>query len=294
MRQGRGDRQGAFRLSVYIGAIYLLGNTIGAHHPAGFVGEIELMRMLLALAIYTGMATWLMYMAIEPHLRRVWPEVLIGWSRVLTGRFRDPRVGRDVLIGACTGILIGWAPHVRALALRWVGLPSPILGVSTIGPLPIGQLAVSARHGLEFVLLLMVTAISAVLALTVALVIFKILLRSRTAAALALVVLFALMGLAVSETQGVRGAEWVSRLGSVAIGATLFVLVLVRFGALSMIAAMWVSLLTQQMPVTFDWSAPYAESSWLTVGMILALTFYGFRTTLAGRPIAVTRFEPQV
>jgi hypothetical protein len=293
MRQGRGDRRGAFRLSVYIAATSLLANTIGAHHPAGFVREIELMRMLLTLALSTGIASWLMYMAIEPHLRRVWPEVLIGWSRVLTGRVRDPRVGRDLLIGACTGILIGWVPHVAALAPRWVGLPGPILGVFAIGYLPMGQLAVSARHGLEFVLFEMVTATFLVLVLAVALVFFRILLRSRTAAALALVVLFALTGGAAVATQGVRGGEWVLPLVGVAINAALLVLVLVRFGVLSMIAAVWVSLLNQIVPVTFDWSAPYAESSWLIVGTILALTFYGFRTTLAGRPIAVTRFELQ-
>jgi hypothetical protein len=41
------------------------------------------------------------------------------------------------------------------------------------------------------------------------------------------------------------------------------------------------------------WSAPYAESSWLIVATVLALTIYGFRTTLAGRTLAVTRLEPQ-
>src|SRR5262249_27642466 len=156
---------------------YLLGNTIGAHHPAGFVGEIELMRMLLALTLSVGIASWLMYMAIEPHLRRVWPEVLIGWSRFVTGRFRDPRVGRDVLIGACAGVLIGWVPQVAVLTSRWVGLPGPMLGTFAIGAFPTGQLAVSARHGLEFVILEMQAATSVVLVLAVALVVCRILLR---------------------------------------------------------------------------------------------------------------------
>src|SRR5262249_7148808 len=106
VRQGRGDRRGAFRLSVFIAATYLAGTTIGAHHPGNIVGEIDLIRMLLALTLFTGAGAWLMYMAIEPYLRRIWPEMLIGWTRVLTGRFRDPRVGRDVLIGACAGIVV--------------------------------------------------------------------------------------------------------------------------------------------------------------------------------------------
>jgi hypothetical protein len=37
-------------------------------------------------------------------------------------------------------------------------------------------------------------------------------------------------------------------------------------------------------------SSRHAETR---VGTILALAVYGFRTTLAGRPVALTRFEPQ-
>jgi hypothetical protein len=46
-------------------------------------------------------------------------------------------------------------------------------------------------------------------------------------------------------------------------------------------------------PVTFNWSTLYAEASCLVVATVLGLTIYGFRTTLAGRPLAVARFEPQ-
>ena len=113
----------------------------------------------------------------------------------------------------------------------------------------------------------------------------------RAAAAIALGVIFGLVILAVVGL-GARGGEWVFVAVSVVISATLSVAVLVRFGVLSAIGAQWVVFLTSQVPVTFDWSAPYAEASWLIVATILALTIYGFRTTLAG-PIAVTRFEPQ-
>jgi serine/threonine-protein kinase len=289
MRRARGDRQGAFRCSVYLAATLLLATTIGAHHAADFVGEIGLMRMLLAFALYIGASVWLMYMAIEPYLRRVWPEVLIGWSRALTGRLRDPRVGRDVLVGACTGILMAAASQVAAFALRWAGWPVPILGPSD--PLVTGQLIVSARDALQLVIGSLSLATFVVLVNTVVLVFFSSLFRSRAAAAIALGVIFGLVILAVVGL-GARGGEWVFVAVSVVISATLSVAVLVRFGVLSAIGAQWVVFLTSQVPVTFDWSAPYAEASWLIVATILALTIYGFRTTLAG-PIAVTRFEPQ-
>ena len=47
---------------------------------------------------------WIFYLAIEPYVRRFWPETLVAWSRVLEGRFRDPMVGRHILIGALAGM----------------------------------------------------------------------------------------------------------------------------------------------------------------------------------------------
>jgi len=83
-------------------------------------------------------------------------------------------------------------------------------------------------------------------------------------------------------------------IGLLLLIAVVNVLVLVRFGVLSMVVAFSVLILNGLVPVTFDWSAPYAEASWLIVGTILALTVYGFRTTLASRPVTLTRFEPRL
>src|SRR5262249_45591154 len=54
---------------------------------------------------------WVLYIALEPYVRRTWPTTLISWSRVIDGRFRDRRVARDVLVGlAATGFLDGFEP----------------------------------------------------------------------------------------------------------------------------------------------------------------------------------------
>jgi hypothetical protein len=46
--------------------------------------------------VSTNAASW----ALEPYLRRRWPERIISWNRLLAGEFRDPLVGRDILIGS--------------------------------------------------------------------------------------------------------------------------------------------------------------------------------------------------
>ncbi len=45
----------------------------------------------------------MIYIALEPSVRRYWPRLLISWSRLMAGDFRDPMVGRDLLVGGCWG-----------------------------------------------------------------------------------------------------------------------------------------------------------------------------------------------
>jgi hypothetical protein len=49
---------------------------------------------------------------------------MIGWNRLLAGRWRDPRVGADILVGAVLGT--AWAvllPLRRTLVPQWLGDP---------------------------------------------------------------------------------------------------------------------------------------------------------------------------
>ena len=40
-----------------------------------------------------------MYLGIEPHIRRHWPDSLISWSRLQSGRLKDPLVASHILAG---------------------------------------------------------------------------------------------------------------------------------------------------------------------------------------------------
>ena len=74
-----------------------------AHHVAG-IGELAMILMTLARALLRGVVVCAAYLALEPYLRRLWPHSLIGWNRLLRGRFRDGIVGRDVLIGVAAAV----------------------------------------------------------------------------------------------------------------------------------------------------------------------------------------------
>ena len=97
VRRGRGDRRGALRLALYLGAARWLW-FLGAHHVAS-TAEFDLFMSHLSYAmLYVGLA-YVFYLAIEPYARRLWPRMLVSWVRILDGGFRDPLVGRDLLVG---------------------------------------------------------------------------------------------------------------------------------------------------------------------------------------------------
>lgn len=55
-------------------------------------------------ALFDGGLIWLTYLGLEPYIRRFSPDSLIGWTRLLNGRWRDPLVASDVLVGICAGL----------------------------------------------------------------------------------------------------------------------------------------------------------------------------------------------
>jgi hypothetical protein len=45
------------------------------------------------------------YLGIESYVRRFWSDALLAWTRLWSGRLRDPRIGRELLIGLEFGAL---------------------------------------------------------------------------------------------------------------------------------------------------------------------------------------------
>ena len=98
LRLGRGDRRGASRLAAFVFAAWAVGWFFGAHHVPNS-SELGLFMEFLVWGLGWSCFIWVLYIALEPYVRRRWPATLVSWSRMLAGGFRDPLVGRDVLIG---------------------------------------------------------------------------------------------------------------------------------------------------------------------------------------------------
>jgi hypothetical protein len=104
LRLGRGDRRNAMRLAFIIICLAMLSWILDAHHNLSS-WEIDNFRIALAITLLNGGLFWIMHVALEPFVRRRWPQVLISWTRFLAGDWRDPLVGWDTLVGCAYGVV---------------------------------------------------------------------------------------------------------------------------------------------------------------------------------------------
>jgi hypothetical protein len=61
------------------------------HHVKTF-WEIALFVTSAGVTLFVAALLWVLYVGLEPFVRRRWPHVLVSWTRVLAGAWRDPLV----------------------------------------------------------------------------------------------------------------------------------------------------------------------------------------------------------
>src|SRR5713226_4764007 len=165
LRLGRGDRRGASRLAAVVFAAWTVWWLFGAHHVPKFY-ELGLFLMFLCAALTVSMFLWVLYIALEPYVRRRWPATLVSWTRLLAGSFRDPLVGRDVLVGCLLSTVSVVLARAGWFVPLWFGSPplqpyagpaSQFLGARAIASGVSNQLAIAIFAGLAslFVLFLL-------------------------------------------------------------------------------------------------------------------------------------------
>ncbi len=78
-----------------------------------FSGDtLGLVTLAISTGLFTAVVMWTLYLALEPYVRGKWPQTIVSWSRVLSGKWRDPLVGRDILYGTLLGL--AWVLVLRA------------------------------------------------------------------------------------------------------------------------------------------------------------------------------------
>jgi hypothetical protein len=163
LRLNRGDRRGAARLAAVVFVLSLVAWALGSDHVPSVAGELYIFWYGVAKALIGAAVVWVLYVALEPFVRRRYPELIVSWSRLLAGDFRDPMVGRDVLVGAAAVLCLTALGHALRVAGRGWGWAATIegaspdlyLGLREVARWMLGrQLIMSLLHGLAYVFVL--------------------------------------------------------------------------------------------------------------------------------------------
>ena len=113
------------RLAIVFFVVRMLFWAFAAHHNGLAGREFDLFLFHLAFAVFSSAYLWLLYVALEPFLRKKWPGWIVSWSRLLAGGYRDPLVGRDLLIGTVIGASLIVIAGISRIAPNWIGKATP-------------------------------------------------------------------------------------------------------------------------------------------------------------------------
>jgi serine/threonine-protein kinase len=280
LRLGRGDRRGATRLALFVFAVNMLEavftTRLSEIGPQAALWDYFAGRAM-GHSLTHAVSMWLAYVALEPYVRRLWPRMLVSWARLISGRGRDPLVGRDILVGSVAGAAIAAALVAVVAALSALGLaklPTNLSGAMLTSLTGVGGTGFNLSYAGS-------VSILNVLGSLVQLFLLRLVLKRTSYAVAAACVLMG--GTAVLGIAPVEG--WPLALTFTAINVATMLFVLLRFGLLPAFTAAFVSQVLGTTVATLDFSAWYANRALLPTAIFLALLAWGATTAMAGKTV---------
>jgi hypothetical protein len=268
LRLGRGDRRNATRLGLFIIGFYLVCRAFGWHYSPTIARPIFLH---ISISLFLAGFSWAFYSAMEPFVRRQWPQVLVSWTRLISGDWRDPLVARDVLVGSAFGILmVDISRLVTYLVPSWLGYPELSPSV---------ELNIRTVLGTRFLISALMDSFGAPLLLTFIAIflifLLRVLVRSQKALIAILMIIAAGIGIATNP----------AFLPAFLVIAALLIFALMRFGLVTFLVLIFISGLFRRGPATLDTSAWYFGYGFATLAIFAAIVLYAFRYSLGDRPL---------
>jgi predicted Ser/Thr protein kinase len=281
IKNGRADRRGAARLAAFVGIVQMAATWLVMAHVAS-PAEIILLAQAFVWPAIVAILVWVLYVALEPYVRRTWPSALISWNRIIEGRIRDGMVARDVLVGvAATALFDGLDPLVKLLA------PSDPRGMTSRTWLAVTSL----RESLGSVANAMTLAIFASLVLVLFYFLVRIVVRRDWIATALFAAVFTanLVAGYLSASGKPSGVIVVVAMGI--LFGIVWMGILARFGLIAFIALQLSDVLISSI-VTLNPSAWYSGPSLLNLLLVAALAGYAGWVCLANRAAPVAKAVP--
>jgi hypothetical protein len=279
LRAGRADKRGALRVAAAVAISEYAVRMLVLSSPLQLVSSFPVNAAATAFGM--GLIVWVLYVALEPRIRRSWPEALIGWNRLLEGRVSDARVGSDVLAG---------------IALRVLSEPPGMLARFFLpGAEPRGFDAwdwiatMSSRHAAASTLSLITQAVLLALVLLLLLSFAWLAARRERRTLIAFALFFAGVGALWGYDTGRSAAAALAGAVGAGVEAAVILFVIVRFGVLGMISFLAADLVLSNV-VTLQPSAWYSGPSWLRLALVaMAAAFAYMQVIRVARPPAAAR-----
>ncbi len=272
LKKGRGDRQGATRVAGFVLTVAFFVWVLNAKHAVN--PNIEMSRFFGGLPLWAAAMLWLLYLAVEPYIRRFWPSTLVSWSRLIAKQWRDPLVGRDVLLGVGLGMLV-YIVDIGGtlLAGRFGYWPPP--SVPSFDHL-LGTRFVIAQVG-NVVFNCVLNALFIVFGM----VLLKLLLRREWTAVLVAILLFTFTASRGLSDVGSRAVN----LSSIFLFISIMVFTAQRLGLLAMVVLFFVEFMFSGAAITLDPSSWFFGDSLLLILIPTTLALYGFYASRGGEPL---------
>jgi hypothetical protein len=238
-------------------------------HIVPSLDTFGLFLVALSGGLFVSGLTWALYVALEPWVRRRWPHALISWSRLISGKWRDPVVCRDILFGVLLGMAWILIFQLRSIPMQHLGGAPDSVNLDYLmgGRFALGagllQIPLSILGTLQFFFLLFG---------------LKVLLRKDWLAAIVFIAIFALPRSLASHYPSVE-------LPAQLLVYAIAVVIVYRFGLVPLAVAILTVDLIANMAFTSDFSSWYISTSIVAVLSLLALAAWGFYHSVGGESL---------
>jgi hypothetical protein len=245
-----------------------------AHHVPSIIDEVTFGLGMTGWVLVWTAFTWLTYVAVEPRIRRLWPPMLFSLTRLLSGRRRDPLVGRDILLG-----ILGGLAFVAIVIIRYQifgGRAPDILLNAALESLR------SSRHVAAALAFQTTDVLQFLLGGLLFLVLLQAVVGNLWITALLWVALVTPISTGAQLGAGANLLGW-DLLFAVMLGV-LGITMLVKFGMLATLVMLIVERLFTRLPITLDLNVWYLEPTLTIVFLVFGLALYGFIVALGDQP----------
>ena len=282
VRRGHADQRGAFRIATFSAGLFVAIWAVGLHVRDA---SVEQQRLFLGIGggMFVGAVLYVLYLGLEPFVRRAWPSMLVGLTRLLGGRLRDPIIGRDVLLGVACGAGFALELFVYRMLPARLGLPQPVplesqfvFGARSYAVALLGCVSAGMQNALFTVFVF--AGLRALFEWTVR--------RARwtfsESTSQRLFIAFAAVAMTIIPIIGdTMSSQAALDFAYHLVFNTVVLVLLLRIGIFATAVGFFVWYVLLRVPLTFDGSALYADAAWFTVAWLIVLAWTGFRLATA-------------